>query len=59
MTGTWNICVINDHGYVPFVVSTSRSFPYSSLITGFVTRLTRWVPLVEQELLSLVVLLDL
>jgi hypothetical protein len=23
------ICVTNDHGYVPFVVSTSRSFPHS------------------------------
>jgi hypothetical protein len=49
----WNICVTNDHGYVPLVVSTSRSFPHSRLITGFVTRLTRWVPLVEQELLTL------
>jgi hypothetical protein len=37
----WNICVTNDHGYVPLVVSTSRSFPHSRLITGFVTRLTR------------------
>ena len=35
------------HGYVP-LVSTSRSFPYSRLITEFVTRLT----LVEQELLT-------
>ena len=43
----------NDHGYVPLVVSTSRSFPHSRLITGFVTRLTRRVPLVEQELLTL------
>jgi hypothetical protein len=29
------------------------SFPHSWLITGFVTRLTRWVPIVEQELLTL------
>ena len=36
-----------------FVVSTSRSFPHSRLITGFVSRLTRRVPLVEQELLTL------
>ena len=43
----------NDHGYVPIVVKTSRSFPHSRLITGFVTRLTRRVPLVEQELLTL------
>jgi hypothetical protein len=42
----------NDHGYVPLVVNTSRSFPHS-LITGFVTRLTRRVALVEQELLTL------
>jgi hypothetical protein len=46
----WNICVINDHGYVPLLVNTSRSFPHSWLIIGFVTRLTRRVPLVEQEL---------
>jgi hypothetical protein len=24
-----NICVTNDHGYVPLVVNTSRSFPRS------------------------------
>jgi hypothetical protein len=34
-------------------VSTSRSFPRSGLITGFVTRLTRRVSLVEQELPTL------
>ena len=49
----WNICVTNDQGYVPLVVSTSRSFPHSRLIIGFVTRLTRRVPLVDQELLTL------
>ena len=49
----WNTCVTNDHGYVPLVGNTSRSFPHSRLITGFVTRLTRRVPLVEQELLIL------
>ena len=48
-----NICVPNDHGYVSLVVSTSRSFPRSWLITGYVTRLTRRVSLVEQELLTL------
>ena len=47
-----DIFVTNDHGYVPLVVNTSRSFPYS-LITGFVTRLTRRVPIVEQELPTL------
>ena len=49
----WNICVTNDHGYVPLVVNTSRSFPHSLLITGFVTRLTRRMPLVEPELITL------
>ena len=42
--------ITNDHGYVPLVVNTSRSFPRSWLITGFVTRLTRL--LVEQVLLT-------
>ena len=49
----WNVCVRNDHGYVPLVVNTCRSFPHSWLITVFVTRLTRWVPLVEQKLSTL------
>ena len=49
----WNICFTNDHGYDPLVVTTSRSFHHSWLITGFVTRLTRRVPLVEEELLTL------
>jgi hypothetical protein len=43
----------NYHGYVPLVVNTSRSFPRSRLITGFVARLTRRLPLVEQELITL------
>jgi hypothetical protein len=49
----WNICVTNDHGYVPLVVNNSRSFPHSRFITGFVTRLTLRVSLVDQELLTL------
>jgi multidrug transporter EmrE-like cation transporter len=49
----WNICVTNYHGYVPLVVSTSRSFPRSWLITGCLTTLTRRVSLVEQELFTL------
>jgi hypothetical protein len=49
----WNICVRNDHGYVPLVINTSRSFPHSWLITGFVAILTRRVPLVGQEVLTL------
>jgi hypothetical protein len=45
---------ITDHGYVPpVVINTSRSFPHSWLIIGFVTRLTRRVSLVEQEQLTL------
>jgi hypothetical protein len=36
--------------YVPLVVNTSRSFPHSWLIIGFVTRLTRRVSLVELTL---------
>ena len=30
----WNICVTNDHEYVPLLVNTSRSFPHSWLITS-------------------------
>jgi len=41
------------HRYIPLVVNTSRSFSHSCLITGFVTRSTRRVPLVEQALLTL------
>ena len=49
----YGIYVTNDHGYVPLVVSTSRPFCHSWLICGFVTRVTRGVPLVERELISL------
>jgi hypothetical protein len=35
----------NDYRYVPLVVNTSWSFPHSWLIIGFVTRLTRRMPL--------------
>jgi hypothetical protein len=48
-----NICLTIEGGYVPLVVSTSRSFPHSWLITGFAIRLTRRVSLVEQELLTI------
>ena len=44
------------YGYIPLVVSTSRSFPHSWIITIFVTRVTRRVPLEGQELLSSLVL---
>ena len=50
---TQNLCVTNDHGYVPLVVNTSRSFPHSRLFTEYVPRLARRVPLVEQELPTL------
>jgi hypothetical protein len=53
ITMTWNSCVTNYHGYVPLVANISRSFPHSRLISGFVTRLTQQVPLVEQELFTL------
>jgi hypothetical protein len=49
----WNICFTNDHRYCLLVVNTLRSFPRSWLITGFATILTRRVPLVEEELLTL------
>ena len=44
---------INDHIYVPLVINTFRSFPHSWLITRFVARVTRQVPLMEQELPTL------
>ena len=37
----------------PLVVNTFQSFPNSWLITKILTRVTRWVSLVEQELLTL------
>jgi len=48
------ICVTNDHNYVPLAIVTAPS-SFSSLIisTRFVTEVTRRVPLVEQELLTL------
>jgi len=49
----WNICVTNDHGYVPLVVNTCRFFPHLWLITRFVTRLTWRMPLVKHELFTL------
>ena len=46
------VCVKHDHTYVPLVINTSRSFPHSWIITGFVSRLTRRMSLVEEELLT-------
>ena len=48
-----NICVTNDHGYISFVVYKFPSFfPPARLITRscFLTKITRWLPHVEQEL---------
>jgi hypothetical protein len=53
-----NSCGIYDHGYVPFVISTLRSCAHSCLITWFVTRVTRRVPIMEQEPLTLPVQLS-
>jgi hypothetical protein len=49
----YGISVTNDHKKVPFVVTPIQSFPHSWIITGFVTRVTRQVSPVEQELLTL------
>ena len=48
-----NICVTIDHVYVQFVVLKIRSFPNSWLITGFATKVARWVTLVEQDIPTL------
>ena len=48
-----NIYVTNDDGYVLLVVFTIRSFPHSWPITEFATRVTRLLPIVEQERLTL------
>ena len=44
---------ISDHGYDPLFENTCGSFPHSWLIIRFVTRVTRWVPLVEKKWLTL------
>jgi len=48
----WYTRLTNEHGYVQFVVITIRSFIHPWLITAFVTRVTRRVSLMEQELLT-------
>jgi len=40
------------HGYFPLVISTYWSFSHSWLITGFATRSTQRVPLVDQVLFT-------
>jgi hypothetical protein len=47
-----NICITNDSRYFPILVSITWSFPHSWLITGFVTRVARRVPLLVHELLA-------
>jgi hypothetical protein len=49
----YNICFRNAHGYFPLVVITFWFFPYSWFSRGFATRLTRQVPIVQQELPTL------
>jgi hypothetical protein len=50
LTVTKHVC---HHGYVPLVINTFRFFPHSWLITEFATRIAQRVPLVEQELFTL------
>ena len=40
------------HRYVPLAVNTFQSFPHSWHIIEFVTRVTRQVPLLDEELLT-------
>ena len=53
-----NICAIKEDSF-PFAVITIRCFPHAWLIiTGFVTRLSPRVSLVEQELLTAYLMWD-
>jgi len=52
LTVTENLCH-TDHIYVPLVVNNNQSLFNSSLITGFVSRVTRRVSLLENELLTI------
>jgi hypothetical protein len=46
--------ITDDHGYVPFVVVTIPPFvPRSWLIVRCLSRVTKWVTLVEQELIPI------
>ena len=53
LVNRYGTCVTDDHGHDPFVINTFRSFPHALLVTGFVTRVTRRVPLVGQEVLTI------
>jgi hypothetical protein len=50
LVNRYEISVSHTTTCVPLVVSTSWSFPHSRLVTGFVIRVTRRMPLVEQKL---------
>ena len=43
----------NDNRYAPLIVRTSRPFTHSRLVIGFVTLLARRVPLVDQDIQTL------
>jgi hypothetical protein len=43
----------SDYGYITFVIITIRFFPHLWLINGFVTRVTRRMPHVKKELITL------
>jgi len=49
LVSRYGISVTNDHGYVPFVAITTRTFIHSWLITEFVTKVTHRMPLVEHD----------
>ena len=53
LVNRYEISVSHTTTCVPLVVSTSWSIPHSRLVTGFVTRVTRRIPLVEQNLLTI------
>ena len=46
-----NSCSTSDHGYVPLVANTFKSFPHSRFIIGFVIRVIRRVQILEKEIL--------
>jgi hypothetical protein len=53
LVNRFEISVSHTTTCVPLVVSTSWSFTHSWLVTGFVTRVARRMPLLEQELLTI------
>ena len=53
LVNRYKISVSHTTTCLPLVESTSWFFPHSRLVTGFVTRVTRRMPLVEQKLLTI------